>query len=82
MKILYLNGLSKVMLGLYAAAIAFGPPSLAQTLADALSPSGPSDAQTRIIWIAATVYMFCVCPFIFSAVTNRWRKQIVDIVEK
>lgn len=82
MKTLYLNGLSKVMLGLYAAAIVVGPPSLAHPLVDALSLSGPSDARTKIISAAGTVYILCVCPFIFSAVTNRWRKQIVEIVEK
>jgi hypothetical protein len=82
MKSVYLNGLSKVMLAIYGTAIVFGPPSVAQFIADSVVQGGSSEAVTRVIWMVGPVYVFCVSPFILAAVTRRWREVILGIIAK
>ncbi len=82
MKARYLNGLSKVMLALYGAAIVFGPPGIAQWIADLTTEGGAGLTVRRAIWAIGTFYFFCICPFVLSAVVRRWRSVILEIVEK
>jgi len=82
MKTLYLNGLSKMMVGVYVAAIIFGPSSIAQFIADVATNGQTSNSVTDTIWGFGAIYAFCVCPFLFNVVTRRWRHVIISIVEK
>ena len=82
MKTIYLNGLSKVMIGLYGAAIMFGPPSIALSIADVCSNGEASLTTTRVICSAGTVWVLGVCPFVMIAATRKWRHLLVQIVEQ
>jgi hypothetical protein len=82
MKTTYLNGLSKMMLGLYGAGIIFGPILLAHLFADFALGENSSEAVHRAISICGAVYVFCITPFIFSSLVTRWRRALVEIIEK
>ncbi len=82
MKNLYLNGLSKMMLSMYGAAVIFGPPMLAQFVAGSTNQEVRSEAVTRAIWLGGTIYVFCVSPFVLSLITRKWRNLIIEIVSK